>query len=101
MTAITIGSNSVLGELETGARTADVWRHEQTGLLIRKAESERRLRRCALKDRVAVASLGSEGGFLVLCRSVYLLFFEVREREVVLADEVIVLGHFSRMRTFG
>ena len=37
----------------------------------------------------------------MLCRSVYLLFFEVREREVVLADEVIVLGHFSRMRTFG
>ena len=31
----------------------------------------------------------------MVCRSVYLLFFEVRESEVVLADEVIVLGHFS------
>ena len=31
----------------------------------------------------------------MVCRSVYLLFFEVRESEVVLADEVIVLSHVS------
>ena len=46
MTAITIGSNSVLGEPEAGARTADVCRDEKTGLLIRKAKSERRLCYC-------------------------------------------------------
>ena len=56
---------------------------------------KRRLRRCALKDRGCGSLTWERGGFLVVCRSVFLLFFEVRESEVLLADEVIVLGHFS------